>query len=161
MQVLYQLSYSPEETQATSAPLRCNSRFVGPSTTPRLSVMSIPVEPDQLEAELERYGYSAFLLTVRDDETTHVAHMTFRFDQGNLRCPISSSAARNVGQRPKVVVLWPPREPDGYSMIVDADCIVDEDELCVTPTSGVLHRPAIPSTQQGDDCEGDCAPLGS
>jgi hypothetical protein len=123
--------------------------------------MSIPVEPDQLQAELERYGYSAFLLTVRDDETTHVAHMTFRFDQGNLRCPTSRSAARNVEQRPRVVVLWPPREPDGYSMIVDADCIVDEDELCVTPTSGVLHRPAVPSTQAGGDCESDCAPLGN
>ena len=115
--------------------------------------MSIPVEPDQLEAELERYGYSAFLLTVRDDETTHVAHMTFRFDQGNLRCPTSRSAARNIEQRPRVVVLWPPREPDGYSMIVDA--------LCVTPTSGVLHRPAVPSTQAGGDCESDCAPLGN
>ena len=123
--------------------------------------MSISVDPGQLEAELERYGYSAFLLTVRDDETSHVAHMTFRFDQGNLRCPISRSAARNVEQRPKVVVLWPPHEPDGYSMIVDADCIVDENELCVTPTSGVLHRPANPSIQEGDDCEGDCAPLGS
>ncbi len=123
--------------------------------------MSIPVDPSQLETELERYGYSAFLLTVRDDETSHVAHMTFRFDQGNLRCAVSRTAARNVEQRPKVVVLWPPFEPGGYSMIVDADCIVDEEELCVTPTSGVLHRPANPSTQEGDDCEGDCAPLGS
>ena len=81
--------------------------------------MSIPVDPSQLETELERYGYSGFLLSVSDDCTSHVAHMTFRFDQGNLRCAVSRTAARNVEQRPKVVVLWPPFEPDGYSMIVD------------------------------------------
>ena len=98
------------------------------STAPRLSIVSIPVDPSQLETELERYGYSGFLLSVSDDCTSHVAHMTFRFDQGNLRCAVSRTAARNVEQRPKVVVLWPPFESGGYSMIVDADCIVDEED---------------------------------
>ena len=128
---------------------------------PRLSGMRIPVDPGQLETELKRYGYSAFLLTVSDDQTSHVAHMTFRVDQGTLRCPVSRTAARNVDQRPKVVILWPPHEADGYSMIVDAECRVEGDELCVTPTSGVLHRPATPTTQGELDCGSDCAPLGS
>ena len=51
--------------------------------------MSIPVAPNQLEPELERFGHSAFLLTVSDNETSHVAHMTFRFENGSIYCPIS------------------------------------------------------------------------
>ena len=76
--------------------------------------MSIPVDPSQLETELVQFGYSAFLLTVRDDQTSHVAHMTFRFENDNIYCPISNTAARNVEKRSKVVVLWPPYEKDGY-----------------------------------------------
>ncbi|MED5173998.1 MAG: pyridoxamine 5'-phosphate oxidase family protein [Actinomycetota bacterium] len=123
--------------------------------------MSIPVDPNQLETELERFGRSAFLLTVCDDQTSHVAHMTLSSEEGILRCPVSRTAARNVAHRPKVVLLWPPWEPDGYSMIVDADCSVEDEELCITPTSGVLHRPAAADTSTGPECGSDCAPLGS
>ncbi len=123
--------------------------------------MSIPVDPNQLEVELERFGHSAFLLTVRDDETSHVAHMTFRFQNDSIYCPISKTAARNVANRSKVVVLWPPYETDGYSMIIDADCTIEGEELKVTPTSGVLHRPAAPEASNEIDCGSDCAPLGT
>ena len=123
--------------------------------------MSIPVDPSQLETELVQFGYSAFLLTVRDDQTSHVAHMTFRFKNDNIYCPISKTAARNVVKRSKVVVLWPPYETDGYSMILDGECVVEGDELKVTPKSGVLHRPAAPETPNGLDCGNDCAPLGA
>ena len=123
--------------------------------------MSIPVDPSQLETELVQFGYSAFLLTVRDDQTSHVAHMTFRFENDNIYCPISNTAARNVEKRSKVVVLWPPYETDGYSMILDAECVVEGDELRVTPKSGVLHRPAAPETPNELDCGNDCAPLGA
>ena len=62
--------------------------------------MSIPVAPNQLEPELERFGHSAFLLTVSDNETSHVAHMAFRFENGSIYCPISKTAARNIENRP-------------------------------------------------------------
>ena len=123
--------------------------------------MSIPVAPNQLEPELERFGHSAFLLTVSDNETSHVAHMAFRFENGSIYCPISKTAARNIENRPRVVVLWPPYETDGYSMIVDADCVIAGEELKVTPTSGALHRPAAPETPNEIDCGSDCAPLGT
>ena len=123
--------------------------------------MSIPVDPNQLETELERFGHSAFLLTVRDNETSHVAHMTFRFENDSIYCPISKTAASNIENRPKVVVLWPPYETDGYSMIIDADCTITGEELKVTPTSGVLHRPAPTETPNEVDCGSDCAPLGT
>ncbi len=104
--------------------------------------MSIPVDPSKLGEELEKFGNSAFLLTVSDDDTSHVAHMTFRLQQN-------------------VVVLWPPYEPNGYSMIVDAECRLQGEELMVVPTSGVLHRPAAPEAPGELDCGNDCAPLGS
>ena len=123
--------------------------------------MSIPVDPTKLGEELEKFGHSAFLLTVRDDDTPHVAHMTFRLQQGDLYCPISKTAARNVQVRPNVVVLWPPHEPNGYSMILDAECRLHGEELMLIPKSGVLHRPAAPEASGELDCGNDCAPLGS
>jgi len=123
--------------------------------------MSIPVDVSQLATELERFGASAYVLTVRDDSTPHVAHVTFTLRDGALRCGASRTAARNVADRPTMSVLWPPYEPGGYSMIVDGDCAVDGDELVITPTSGVLHRPAPAPEGSAADCGSDCAPLGS
>lgn len=123
--------------------------------------MSIPVDVSQLAAELERFGAAAYVLTVRDDATPHVAHVTFTLVDGALRCAASRTAARNVVDRPTISLLWPPHEPGGYSMIVDGQCVSDGDELVVTPTSGVLHRPAPAPEGQAGDCGSDCAPLGS
>lgn len=128
--------------------------------------MSIPVDVTQLAAEMERYGASAYVLTVRDDATPHVAHVTFQLvdgalPDGKLRCPASRTAARNVADRPTMSVLWPPFEPGGYSMIVDGECAADGDELVITPTNGVLHRPAPAPEGSDADCGSDCAPLGS
>lgn len=123
--------------------------------------MSIPVDVSQLAAELVRFGPSAYVLTVRDDATPHVAHVTFTLVDGCLRCPASRTAARNVADRPTMSVLWPPHEPGGYSMIVDGECAVDGEELVITPTSGVLHRPAPAPEGAAGDCGSDCAPLGA
>ena len=105
MEVLYQLSYSPEDHpsyQCTSV-MQLSLLFCARRSL-RLRIMSIPVDPTKLGEELEKFGHSAFLLTVRDDDTSHVAHMTFRLQQGDLYCPISKTAARNVQVRPNVVV---------------------------------------------------------
>ena len=123
--------------------------------------MSIPVDVQQLGVELDRYGPSAFVLTVRDDATPHVAHVSLTLVDGELRCPASRTAARNVADRPSMSVLWPPFEANGYSMIVDGQSRADGDELVITPTSGVLHRPAPAPDGAATDCGSDCAPLGS
>ncbi len=123
--------------------------------------MSIPVDVAQLGDELERFGPSAYVLTVRDDATPHVAHVTFSLVDGELRCPASRTAARNVADRPIMSVLWPPYEDGGYSMIIDGEARTDGDELVVRPTSGVLHRPAPAPDGGVGACGSDCAPLGS
>ena len=128
--------------------------------------MSIPVEPGDIGKQMEQFGTAAYVLTVRDDATPHIAHLDMRLDGAVLRCGASRSAAANVAQRSSISVLWPPFESGGYSMIVDAEArTVDGDdglELELRPTSGVLHRPATPATPAANPhCGSDCAPLGS
>ena len=126
--------------------------------------MSIPVEPADIGKQMEQFGTAAYVLTVRDDATPHIAHLDMRLDGDVLRCGASRSAAANVAQRPTISLLWPPYEPGGYSMIVDAEARTvdgaDGLELELRPTSGVLHRPAMPATPAANpDCGSDCAPL--
>ena len=127
--------------------------------------MSIPVEPADIGSQMEQFGTAAYVLTVRDDATPHIAHLDMRLDGEVLRCGASRSAAANVAQRSTISVLWPPFEPGGYSMIVDAVARAVEGadglELELRPTSGVLHRPATPAGPVGNpNCSSDCAPLG-
>ena len=126
--------------------------------------MSIPVAPADIGLQMESFGAEAYLVTVRDDATPHVAHLVMRLDGEVLRCAASRSAAANVAERPNISVLWPPHEPGGYSMIVDAVArkinAEDGEELELRPTSGVLHRPATPATAAAESARGsDCAPL--
>ncbi len=111
--------------------------------------MSIPVAPTDIGKQMQQFGTAAYVLTVRDDATPHVAHLEVRLDGDILRCSASRSAAANVTQRPMISVLWPPYEPGGYSMIVDVEAHtvdgVDGPELQMHPISGVLHRPATPT----------------
>lgn len=128
--------------------------------------MSIPVEPADIGKQMEQFGTAAYVLTVRNDATPHIAHLDIRLDGGVLRCGASRSAAANVAQRPTISLLWPPFESGGYSMIVDAEARTvdgaDGLELELRPTSGVLHRPATPATPAANpNCSSDCAPLGS
>ena len=141
---------------------RCWRRRCGRS----VGAMSIPVEPADIGKQMEQFGTAAYVLTVRDDATPHIAHLDVRLDGEVLRCGASRSAAANVAQRPNISVLWPPHEPGGYSMIVDAVARTAERadglELELRPTSGVLHRPATPACPPAaPSCSSDCAPLGT
>jgi hypothetical protein len=62
-------------------------------------------------------------------------------------------------------LLWPPREPGGYSLIVDGRAeVTDADDsddgtarLLVVPTRALLHRNADPSTPgSATGCLHDC-----
>ena len=122
------------------------------------------MEPADIGNQMERFGAAAYVLTVRDDATPHIAHLAMRLDGDVLRCGASRSAAANVAARPNISVLWPPYEPGGYSMIVDAVARTVDGavglELELRPSSGVLHRPATPATPANETgCTSDCASL--
>lgn len=73
-----------------------------------------------------------------------------RLVEGQILATPGRSCAANVTERPELSLLWPAFEDNGYSLIVDGTGLivanedVDSDEimLVVTPTGGVLHRPA-------------------
>ncbi|MEO5840000.1 MAG: hypothetical protein ABIQ73_27865 [Acidimicrobiales bacterium] len=104
--------------------------------------MSIAVAVEHLGEEMARFGPSAFVLTTSDDGRAHISHVAVTHDDGVLRCTVGRRSAENAATRAQIAVLWPPGETDGYSLIVDADAVVDGSELRLTPTKAVLHRPA-------------------
>lgn len=104
--------------------------------------MSIPVDVADLPETAARYSRSAFFLSTGDDFRPHVLHVPVDFADGRLHVTGSRRACANVTARPLVGLVWPPGD-DGYTLIVDGEAAADGDgRITVTPTKGVLHRPA-------------------
>lgn len=127
--------------------------------------MSIPVELDALAAAIDERGPVAFFLTGGPDSRPHATHAVVEWSDGVIRVPAGRKSARNAGERPAVSLLWPPREDDGYSLIVDGDATVEgtpgEDAFAViTPSFAVLHRPADHAADgPTGSCGNDCVPV--
>jgi hypothetical protein len=75
---------------------------------------------------------------------------------------IGGHTRENLTHRSDVTLLWPPREPGGYSLIVDGlaestDSDYDTVRLGVVPTRALLHREADPdSPAAAKGCKHDC-----
>lgn len=123
--------------------------------------MSIPVDLAALGEALARHD-TAYLLT-SGDERPHVAQVSPHLHDGELVVAEPGRTARRVvGDRPAVSFLLPPREPGGYTLIVDGVGSVDADgTLRVRPSHAVLHRAssAVGVVPAGD-CGNDCRPIG-
>ena len=108
--------------------------------------MSIRVEMADLPGEIVARG-PGFLLSSIMDSRPHAAHLNFEVaaaeGQVQLRTAAGNTARSNCRQRPAVTVLWPAVEESGYSLIVDGEARVDdENHVIVVATGAVLHRPA-------------------
>ncbi|GAB2875727.1 pyridoxamine 5'-phosphate oxidase [Nocardioides pacificus] len=106
--------------------------------------MSIPVAVSELPATLTGFGVG-YLLTAGDPaERPGVKAVSVAPDLRDgvlvVRAPGRGSLA-NATHQPAVTVLYPPREEGGYSLLVDGQAQVAGDDVLVTPTSAVLHRP--------------------
>lgn len=103
--------------------------------------MSIPVEIDRLDAALADVG-DGYLLTSAEGRVKVVSVAPALVD-GVLRvsAPGRGSVA-NVAANPVVTLLYPPLEPRGFSLLVDGTAAVEGDDVVVTPTGAVLHKPA-------------------
>jgi hypothetical protein len=120
--------------------------------------VSIAVELDRLRDETARYGATAYLLTTGDDGRPHAVATPVRWEGELLAAPAGNRTRRNVAACPLVTFLWPPPEPDGYALIVNAEADVVGDVVSARPTRGVLHRPgAAPSVRPS--CTSDCVPI--
>ncbi len=125
--------------------------------------MSVRVDLDRLGESIAEYGDAAFVLTTGDDHRPHVTHAAVDLTDGVITCSVGRGAGANATARPGLSVLWPPPEPDGYSLILDGDATVEPldegNRLHITPTAAVLHRPVPRPDADPDGCTSDCVPL--
>ena len=104
--------------------------------------MSIAVTLDELPARLAAFPWG-YLMTVADDGRPRVRAVPTVWDDETLVCRTGDGARRNVATRANVTMVFPPVEPAGMSLIVDADAVATDDGVRLTPTSAVLHRSAL------------------
>jgi hypothetical protein len=109
--------------------------------------VSIAVALEDLQATAARHGDAAYVLTAGDDGRPHVSHQRVRVDGATISFAAGGSTRRNAQARPHaIVVLWPPHEPDGFSLLADAtlagEAAPPGEPLAVRATHAVLHRPA-------------------
>jgi len=119
--------------------------------------VSVPIGLDRLRQELGSYRMAPYLVTVNDDGRPHAVAIAVGWDGGALVTRAGSRSLANLVRRPQVTLLWPPSEPDGYSLIVDgmASTISPaDDRVTVEPVSAVLHRlaPPVPGQPVRSDC---------
>jgi hypothetical protein len=120
--------------------------------------MSIPVDVAELGKALEDYGVG-YLLTASSAGVVKAVTVEPALMDGTLAVsgPGRGSLA-NVGTNPAVTLLFPPIVQRGYTLLVDGTAAAEGEDVRVTPTGAVLHRPAahadgpVGSDGCGDDC---------
>jgi hypothetical protein len=122
--------------------------------------MSIEVGLTELAATLRRHPF-AYLVTVGDQSRAHVVASSVRMSDGVVVVPDAGRRSRNaVMVNPLVMLLAPPAEPGGYSLIVDGTAELTIEAVLVTPTRAVLHRPAPePVAEIDGECVHDCVKI--
>ena len=111
------------------------------------SPLSVKIEPTLIGEHLA--GREFVYLISKSDERSHV---------GALRPVLTNNIARfaNTGRTPlanvaansSVTLTWPPcdstqtHEHSKYSLVADGTAVVESDEVLVTITNAVFHRPA-------------------
>ena len=129
--------------------------------------MSIPVDVADLARALEDFG-AGYLLTTREGAVKVVTVEPVVTD-GELRVADPGRGTRaNLEGNDRATLVFPPREPRGFTLLVDGAAHAEGDDVRVRPTGAVLHRPAAhqdgppaPASAgvQTDGCGNDCAPV--
>ncbi len=122
--------------------------------------MSVKVDLDALADTLADYGL-AYLVTVSDDQRSHVVSVSPVLREQVLSIgPGGRRTLANLTARPDVTLLFPPSEPEGYTLIVDGRARVDGEQVSVEAVHAVLHRPADHATgPTTSSCGNDCVPV--
>lgn len=122
--------------------------------------MSVKVDLEQLADRLADFAF-AYLVTVGDDFRAHTVAVEPVLADGVLDVGGMGRTTRaNVTSHGDVTVIWPPREPGGYTLIVDGTARPNDETLQVVPTRAVLHRKATPeSPSTNPNCMHDCVPI--
>lgn len=120
------------------------------------------VDLTRLAAALTDYPF-AYLITVDDGYRAHTVTVQPQLRGATLEVGLVGGGTRkNLAHRVEVTLLWPPRDPADYSLIVDGRAelsdVHDESVLLrVVPTRALLHREAAPdSPEAAKGCMHDC-----
>ena len=96
---------------------------------------------EELADKLAEYPW-CYLVTSGEDRP-HLLAVKPSLVEAGLRCETGHSSRVNVVRNPLVVLMFPPQDTGGMSLIVDGTAEVNGDGVVVTPTWAVLHRPAV------------------
>ena len=117
--------------------------------------MSVKVDLNRLADELANHTF-AYLVTVGDDFHAHTVAVEPVFADGRFDVgPVGGTTSRNLASHDSATLVWPPREPGGYTLIVDGR----GESQYVVPDRAVLHRKAAPGVATKPGCKDDCHPL--
>jgi len=103
--------------------------------------VSIAVALEELSGKLAEYPW-CYLVT-SGEERPHLIAVKPSIVKDGLRCETGHSSRANVIRNPMVVLMFPPSQPDGLSLLVDGEGEVNGDGVVVRPTWAVLHRSAV------------------
>ncbi len=123
--------------------------------------MSVPVDLDKLADALADFSFG-YLITVGENFHAHTVAVDPVPTAGVLNVGRAGKGTRrNITAHPDVTLLWPPRDPGGYSLIVDGHAELSDDMVHVHPTRAVLHRKASSRSlsDSASTCGDDCVPL--
>lgn len=121
--------------------------------------MSAQVDLDRLTDALSDYDF-AYLITVTDDYRVRTVEVTPIFDQHIFKVrPVGEHTRANLSRHGSATLVWPPRTPGDYSLIVDVEVAppVDgatSDSARLVPARALLHRP-IAAESPTSECGGD------
>jgi hypothetical protein len=102
--------------------------------------MSVLVDLADLPERLQEFD-RGYLLTSRDGAVKAVSVRAVPEDGGlRITTPGRGSVA-NVGANPAVTLLFPPPAGPGLSLLVDGTAVAEGDDVVITPTGAVLHKP--------------------
>jgi hypothetical protein len=125
--------------------------------------MSIPVEVADLAKFFAEFD-AGYLLTVTPTGTVKVVTVEPVVTDGVLLVagPGKGTLA-NLARSGAVTLVFPPRQPKGFTLLVDGTGDLAGDDVQVTPTGAVLHRPAnhAEGPPPPGGCGNDCAPVAS
>jgi hypothetical protein len=101
--------------------------------------VSVAVSLEELGSALERFTW-CYVITI-GERGSHLVAVTPRLTDGVLVADVGKSSVANASARGDVVLVFPPPDHTGMSLIVDAT-FESADPFTVRPTKATLHRPA-------------------
>lgn len=118
--------------------------------------MGNPVDMSALQNVIADYSF-AYLITIAHGDRIHTSVVHPSVDGENLIVTAPSDRVqKNAGQQPKVSLVWPPREPGGYSLIVDGLAKCEDETLTLAPSRAIQHRPETLASPDAAGCVADC-----